>query len=63
MSAKISNVIVDKISLVTKDETPAVPKAGFKIFKMFRKTKFTKTVKEKLERIAKGETKSDLNAE
>ena len=52
MSRKIADVIVDKISLVTKDELPAVEKAETKysIFKSFR---FFKKSNGNLERLDK----------
>lgn len=45
MPSKIYDVSVDKISLVTKNETPAVPKAGNKyaIFKVKRKDPIRKS--------------------
>lgn len=53
MARFISNVIVDKISLVKKWENPAVEKAEtkFSIFKTFKKTKINKTAIEKIEKI------------
>ena len=41
MFTKLKNVFVDKISLVTKSETPAVPKATTK-FALFKTKKETR---------------------
>jgi len=49
---KLTDVTVDKISLLTKDNAPAVPKAKFAILKMFKKKKvITKKINERLDKI------------
>jgi len=50
---KISNVIVDKISILSKDKTPAVEWATFKLFKMFSKSKLSDEQKQRLEKLFK----------
>ncbi len=52
MAKNITNVTVDKISLLTKDNAPAVEGATFRLFKMFSKNKFTKEQKARLEKLA-----------
>lgn len=51
--SQISDVTVDKISLVTQEEVPAVAQAKFKIFKTFKKVKITKAQQERLAKILK----------
>ena len=52
MASKIKDVIVDKISLVSRDKTPAVQKATFRLFKFFKgKTKLNKDQKNRLEKL------------
>lgn len=55
MAFNITDVIVDRISLVSKGKRPAVPKAEtkFSIFKMAKKERISKNLKEKLEKISK----------
>lgn len=53
MANTISDVSVGKVSLVTNDNTPAVPKATgkFAIFKFFQRKKVSKTALENIEKI------------
>lgn len=53
MSKKISDVIVGKVSLVTNEHNPAVPKATgkFAIFKIFERKKVSKTAISSIEKI------------
>ncbi len=51
MAKKIKDVIVDRISLVSSDKTPAVQKATFRLFKFFRWNK--KLNKDQIERLKK----------
>ena len=63
MAFSIRDVIVDKISLISKDKRPAVPKAStaFSIFKMaFGWSKISKDHIEALERISKKYDKKTL---
>lgn len=63
MSFSIRDVIVDKISLISRGKRPAVPKAetSFSIFKMaFGMSKLTKEQVEALEKISKKYDKKTL---
>jgi len=53
MAKQISNVIVDKISILSKKNTPAVQWATFKLFKMFSKNKISDELKKRLEKLQK----------
>jgi hypothetical protein len=58
MAFNITDVIVDRISLVSKGKKPAVPRAEtkfsiFKIANAMPKEKISKDLKEKLEKISK----------
>lgn len=50
---KLSNLIVDKISLVTKDKKPAVPKASTGFFSVFKIKKEKSLTPEQVVRIQK----------
>ena len=49
MAKSIKNVTVDKISILSKKEVPAVEGATFRLFKFFKKDKLTKSQKERLD--------------
>lgn len=59
----LKDLKVKTISLITKNENPAVPKAEneFAIFKMFKKEKISDEQKEKIENIQKTLRKIEEN--
>jgi len=53
MAKEISSVVVDKISILSKENAPAVEGATFRLFKFFKKSKLSKEQKERLEKLTK----------